>query len=257
MEANYLVQNRWFHWNWDWLMRYLLGFSLQGEVKEKFRQILWDLISWAHCPRGTVVKKWLPIIVGKLTILPRSKRIYGFQYLCNSGPVCVNQLLRPIFRMRAHFLGQKNQTRRVNLPVVISLTERIQNANHVSKEHRMESVTETKLVAVIQHIYIKALPGKKHADPFQKFTLKACTFKQRNPRLTVHLNSQGKIFRMNVALTLSNWCRGKPNQFLIAKPNGLCMGSAMLVRTCCFYSPLPLREHETRLANTVLEYSYV
>lgn len=61
----------------------------------------------------------------------------------------------------------------------------------------------------------------------------------RTPRLTVHLNSQGKIFGMNVALTLSYWCRGKPNLFLIAKPNGLCMGSAMLVWTCCFYSPLP------------------
>lgn len=72
---------------------------------------------------------------------------------------------------------------------------------------------------------------------------------KRNPRLTVHLNSQGKIFGMNVALTLSYWCRGKPNLFLIAKPNGLCMGSAMLVRTCCFYSPLPLHKHETRLAN--------
>lgn len=214
--------------------------------------------SWAHCPGGTVVKKWLAIIVGRFTLLPRSKRIYVFQYLCNSGPVCVNQLLRPIFRMRAHFLGQKNQTRRVNLPVVISLTERIQNANRVSKEHRMESVTETKLVAVIQHIYTKALPWKETRRPLPKTHSQGMHIQtKRNPRLTVHLNSQGKIFGMNVALTLSNWCRGKPNLFLIAKPNGLCMGSAMLVRTCCFYSPLPLREHETRLANTVFEYSYI
>lgn len=62
---------------------------------------------------------------------------------------------------------------------------------------------------------------------------------KRNPRLTVHLNSQGKIFGMNVALTLSNWCGGKPNLFLIAKPNGLCMGSACLWEHVAFRAPSP------------------
>lgn len=107
--------------------------------------------------------------------------------------------------MSAHFLGQKDQTRRVNLPVVISLTERIQNANHVSKEHRMESVTETKLVAVIQNIHINALPRKETLRPLPKIHSQGMHMQtKRNPRLTVHLNSQGKIFGMNVALTLSN-----------------------------------------------------
>ena len=80
---------------------------------------------------------------------------------------------------------------------------------------------------------------------------------ERNPGLTVHLNSQVNVFRMNVAFTSSYWCRGKPNLFLIAKPNGLCVGSAMLVGTCRFYSPLPLCEHESRLAGPVFEHGRI
>lgn len=208
--------------------------------------------SWAHCPRMTMAKIRLAVLVGKLTQLPRSKCVNVFQDLWNSRPVCATQMLRPICRMRAHFLQPKDQTWRVTLPVLIILTERIQNATRVPKEHRMESVTETKLVAMIQNIHINAWPRKETHRPLPTIHSPGMHRQtERNPRLTVHLNSQGKVFGMTVALTSSNWCSGKPNLFLIAKPNGLCMGSAMLVRTCSFYSPLPFCEHETRLANTV------
>lgn len=106
--------------------------------------------------------------------------------------------------------------------------------------HKMESVTETNLVAVIQRIRIHSSPRTKTHRTLPKIHSQGMHMKtKRNPRLTVHLNSQGNIFGMNVALTLPYWCRGKPNLFLIPKPNGLCMGSTMLVRTCRFYSPLP------------------
>lgn len=142
--------------------------------------------------------------------------------------------------MSDHFLGQKGRTWRINLPVVVNLTEWIQNANHITKEPRLESVTETNLVAVIQHIRSNVLPQKETHRTLPKMHSQDMHMQtKRNSRLTVHSNSQGKIFRMNVALTLSYWCRGKPNLFLIAKPNGLCTGSAMLVRTCCFIAPSP------------------
>lgn len=68
----------------------------------------------------------------------------------------------------------------------------------------MESVTETNLVAVIQYMHIKALPQKETHNTLPKILSQGMHMQtKRNPRLTVHLNSQGKIFGMNVALTLS------------------------------------------------------
>ena len=68
----------------------------------------------------------------------------------------------------------------------------------------MESVTENNLVAVIQHIHIKTLPQEETHRTLPKMLSQGMHMQtKRNPRLTVHLNSQGKIFGMNVALTLS------------------------------------------------------
>ena len=137
--------------------------------------------------------------------------------------------------------------------------EWIWNVKHVTvRDTRVESVPETNLVAVIQGIGIHALPWTETHWTLPKLHSQGMHMQtKRNPRLTVHLNSQANIFRMNVAFTSSYWCRGKPNLFLIAKPNGLCVGSAMLVGTCHFYSPLPLSEHETRLASPVFERGHV
>lgn len=47
----------------------------------------------------------------------------------------------------------------------------------------MESVTKTNPVAGIQHVYIHALPREETTpNPSKKFTLKACTCKQKKPQ---------------------------------------------------------------------------
>lgn len=102
----------------------------------------------------TAIKTELATIVVEFTKLPSSKHVYVFQYLWNSGLVCESQLLGQIWRMTSRFLGQEGRTWRVNLRVVISPTGWIQNANHITKEHRMESVTET-------HTHIEARPNEK------------------------------------------------------------------------------------------------